>query len=154
MSKLEKISEVDKSRNNTLIQWSVGLLAVSLIVFQDIISSGISDVPEHISLIAFCIALPILAGTAFLRKWENESEYWDNTNPKWYKFSYICSFTGFVCSIIGINAAIYHASWIAGLVFLLITLFATFIYFYVAPDADEVEQLKDKQAKEEKRKYD
>ena len=107
-----------------------GLISVGLIITQDFISSGIVasskvlDIPALISVVAFAVALPLLSAQ-FPVTFEDGSRHyvWDDT---WGL--QVAYWLGMIAAIVGIVAAFWHISLIAGLVILVGTLVSTALY--------------------------
>ncbi len=148
MSKLRKLSEKDKIDNTYLILYSTGLIAISLIILQDFISTGVSDIPIFISLIAFSIALPLLVGAVIL--YRVQVEYGYHSYSVRYVIAVVTSVLGLFCALIGIDATFWHISWIAGIVFLVVTIVTFLIFGSAMPPYEEVERLKREEAEREK----
>jgi hypothetical protein len=86
------------------------MIAISLIILQNFFSTGFTDTPELVSVIAFAVALPVLALgllTNILSKGKLEA------SPK------LATIVGIPSAIIGIIAAFWHISWIAGVAILI-----------------------------------
>lgn len=92
-----------------------GLIAISLIIMQDFIASRIPDISALISVLAFATSIPLLATSVLveliLRNYKNVIHH-----------SFYVHFVrtgGIFGNIIGIDAAFWHISYIAGVVFLI-----------------------------------
>jgi len=88
-----------------------GLIAISLIILQDWIGMGTPDPASLISLIAFAVAIPMLASDLLILQM-----------PKTYfgKLYFQANhLIGIILAFAGIGAAIFHASLAAGIVFLI-----------------------------------
>jgi hypothetical protein len=144
MSKPMKMNEPEKIKSNNIILVSTGLIAISLIILQDYISTGVSDTPVLISLIAFSIALPLLAGAIMLHKLHISDEYYTDLSPT------IPFWVGALCAFIGIDAALWHASWIAGVLFFVVSIISYIFYSPALPNTKEVERLQREEAEREK----
>ncbi len=141
-----KITDNYRATRNLVSTWCAALIGISLIILQDYISIGITDSAVFISLIAFSLALPLLAGTIFYFGFELQNDY----TLLRYRFTEITIITGALSALIGIDAALWHLTWIAGAVFI-ITLFV--VYLGIAmnlPNLKIVQQLKKAEAEKEK----
>jgi hypothetical protein len=88
-----------------------GLIAISLIIMQDWIATGTLGLACLISLIAFAIAIPMLASDLLILQM-----------PKTYygKLYFIANhLLGMILACVGVGAAIFHVSLAAGIVFLI-----------------------------------
>jgi hypothetical protein len=88
-----------------------GLVAFSLIIVQAFISTKIEDAAEWISVVSIAIAIPILVVFVFLY----------STNPlpiQATTFAGMLYFGGVFIDICGLDAAFWHVSRIAGLLFM------------------------------------
>ena len=86
-----------------------GLIAISLIIMQDWIATGTPGLASLISLIAFAVAIPMLASDLLILQM-----------PKTYygKLYFIANhLIGMILAFAGVGAAIFHVSLIAGIVF-------------------------------------
>ena len=102
-----------------------GLIVISLIILQDLISLASLDLPAFISLIAFVLAIPFMAGGLLINRVENEKEH---VRDSWLVSGTI--YIGLSLAIVGIAAIIWHISWIAGIAFLASLIIASIIYIY------------------------
>ena len=148
MRKLKKLSEKDKIDNTYLLLYSTGLIAISLLILQDFISTGVSDIAIFIALIAFSLALPLLVGAVILYRVQVEYGYYSYSVP--YVIAVLTFALGSVCALIGIDATFWHISWIAGIVFVVVTIVAFLIFGSAMPPYEEVERLKREEAEREK----
>lgn len=88
-----------------------GLIAISLIIMQDWIATDTPDRASLISLIAFAVAVPMLASDLLILQM-----------PKIYygKLYFIANhLIGIILAFAGIGAAIFHVSLAAAIVFLI-----------------------------------
>lgn len=148
MSNSIKNTEGDKIWNNQVILYCSGLIAISLITLQDYISIGIADIPILVSLIAFSIAIPLLASRIILAKWEIDCGY----HNLWHYKNLLTTSTlfGASCALIGIAAAFWHVSWIAGVLFLVASIVSFIIYNNAFPDPQHLKRLQAEEAKRAK----
>ena|SRR2546425_1080196 len=118
MEEFEKFINV----NNRLAR--CGLIAISLIILQGWISSGVHDPSSFISLIAFAVSLPMLVfDLLFLQMSVGHYNLKKIQLP-----SLICRVVGISVACVGVAAAIWHVSWIAGVLFLVSGLLSFIIY--------------------------
>lgn len=132
-----------------------GLIAIILVILQVWISSGVHDPASLISLIAFSISLPMLAFNLLITHnsllFSKIDRYLDDYSEetfdppfkpiktkKMHIFIHTNKTIGMILAAIGILAAIWHASWIAGLIFLIIGIISLFIYIEVSPDREDL----------------
>jgi hypothetical protein len=111
-----------------------GLIAISLIILQVWISSGTHDVPSLISLIAFAVSIPMLSFDLLLRK----APYLVISGKTMTIIADMNKFIGIIGAIIGIVAALWHVTWVAGLIFLIIGIISCSIYFIVSSDSKDL----------------
>ena len=113
-----------------------GLIAISLVILQGFIGLTSLDVAALISMISFSAALPLLSGLLVLGLIERKYPY---GSPRTLIASLVRKLfiLGIVLSFIGIGAAIWHASWIAGTVCVVSSIIAVIIYIPYAADLDE-----------------
>lgn len=151
MSKPEKLDKEQKTWNNFIIWNYTGLLAIILIILQDYISTGISDISILISVIAFSIAIPTLVGSIIHFKIEIEYGYYDSRPLDKIFFNYnIFRNIGLISAFIGIDATFWHLLWITGVIFLAVSLISFFIYFDFLIDPDEIERLRREESERER----
>jgi hypothetical protein len=96
-----------------------GLIAISLIILQDYVSSDKLDIPAYISMLALAISLPLLSGHILLNAIIIKHKF-ILANKK-YASLMILYFIGSFCAVVGVAAAIWHVLWIAALIFVVIT---------------------------------
>lgn len=100
-----------------------GLAAVSLITLQVMLSLGTYDLFATISLIAFSVALPMLASTFINLMLIRTSK--QTQRPRLALWFWITAITS---TLIGVDAAFWHASWIAGGMFVVMSLIGFLFY--------------------------
>ncbi len=112
-----------------------GLIAISIIILQALISLGKLDTPSTVSLVALSISMPLSASFLFIKF--VQSAYGIDTN-EWRIIS-ILTLVSYIIGFIGITAAIWHASPLAGVVFLIVSciafVFSMVYYVYVSVKA-------------------
>ena len=118
-----------------------GLTAISLIILQDWIATGAPDLSSQVSLIALSVSIPILVFNLLLLQVPGF-----HSNELAVIISRFIGVLGVPGAGIGITAAIYHVSPIAGGIFFLSGNFCFFIY-YAAKD-----EIKKSLQKEENKK--
>ena len=104
---------------------SSALIAISLIILQSLISLKSPDTSQFIAIIAFAIAIPLLAGAVGI--YQCELDY-QRTIRLWTAITSLCLFIGEVAAITGIAAILWHLSWIASLLFLVLSLMMFLVY--------------------------
>ena len=97
-----------------------GLIAISIIILQALISLGKLDTPATVSIVALSISMPLSASFLFIRFVQRAYEI--NTY-EWRIISILTS-VSYIIGLIGITAAIWHASPLAGVVFLIVSISA------------------------------
>jgi hypothetical protein len=102
--------------------WSAGLLAISLIILQDLFSISSFDRPAYTSLFAFAVAIPILACNLVINFTRRE------TGEKAGGLEILFYIVGVLAAIVGVAAAFWHACWIAAIVFLSSSLVAFLVF--------------------------
>ena len=93
----------------TLIEGA--LLAVSVVILQDIITIGNLDLHLWICIYSLAVGMPFLAGS-FVLNFDDQHYGWSVKT----KLSTILSFVGFVATLLGIGAAFAHISLWVGIV--------------------------------------
>jgi hypothetical protein len=116
-----------------------GLMAVSLIIMQAFIASVTLDFTAYISVFAFSLAIPLMAGTIVVNTIQSRTPY--TPHPKLVRNVVIISS---VISFVGVTTAIWHIVWIAGLVFLMSILIASLVYFIYVPKLEDENSLRKK----------
>jgi hypothetical protein len=113
-----------------------GLIAISLVILQGFIGLASLDIAALISMIAFSAALPLLSGLLVIGLIERKYPY---GSPRTRIASLVRKLfiLGIVLSFIGIGAAIWHASWIAGAVCVISSFTAAIVYMLYAADLEE-----------------
>src|SRR6266702_6403435 len=98
-----------------------GFLAISIVLMQGLLPLGFVDISVTVALIAFAIAIPLLATCIFI-----DRAFEIPPKAKFYNFSYV---TGLLVAPVGIVAAFWHISWYIGVICLLSCLvgFGTFV---------------------------
>ena len=123
----------DKSKiSNTIFG---ALLAISLIIMQDFISSGVTDLPIHISVLSFAIAIPCLACCFWINTVEVMHGYRGNLSA----FNTVC-IVGVGSDLIGLTAAFLHISIDACIVFFLCSCTAIVIGWRVSHQVSNLKQ--------------
>jgi hypothetical protein len=114
------ISEGDLNNQRLIVG---GLAAFSLIIVQAFIATGLTDPASYISVFAFAVALPLMVlhvyyyGTLKLLT--------TTMAPAYVMVLFLGSLILDTC---GIDAAIWHISWIAGLLFIISGLVGFFAF--------------------------
>jgi hypothetical protein len=151
LSNLQKMNEIDKAYNNFYILSSSGLIAISLISLQVYISTGVSDTPIFISLKVFSTSLPLLVASIILFRNQIDTGYYDSKYSKIlrgrrYSTSLFSTMFAWVCAFIGIDAALWHITWIAATIFIIVAILSFIIYVYEEPNSDEILRLRREEA--------
>ena len=96
-----------------------GFLAISLVFMQGLLPLGLVDIPVTVALIAFAIAIPLLAICIFIRRLIEMEVFLLKATSYWVSFV-----TAFLVTPVGIVAAFWHISWYIGVICLLSCLVA------------------------------
>lgn len=118
-----------------------GLIAISLIILQVWISVGIHDPASLVSLITFAVSLPILVFDLLLTHMLPARRFHKEV---FKSLNIVKSIIGLIFACIGIAAAMWHASWIAGVTFLFISLFCFIAYISIWADIAHSVEKKEK----------
>lgn len=118
------IREISKLHVRTTNLAFAGLIAISIAILQAFISATTLDLAELISLSCFSLALPVLAGGIVVNFLGIEI-FPQGTTPLWAQ---LLIWSAFTVDVLGIEAAIWHASWISGIFFLITTISSLVIY--------------------------
>lgn len=143
---LTKMSKNYRATRNLTITWCASLIGISLIILQDYISTGISDVPIFISLLAFALALPLLTGTIFCAQIELYNVYILKPQKRLHNFSRLTFWLGAPAVFIGIDTAIWHLTWIAGILFLAVSSIVYINFGNNLPKSEELQRAKREEA--------
>jgi len=101
-----------------------GLLAISLLIFSSLVSSASLDTPQFISLLAFATSIPMLATAIALTQFELSYRCYSENSTT---IGNTIIVFGFLATILGVFADIWHLSWIASLLFIVVSLTMTII---------------------------
>lgn len=107
-----------------------GLLGVNLLFIQAFLTIGTHDTVSFISVLASVIAISLLSFSITLKQSPRIkfAGYVLGSFPDTIYF--VSSLMGVISSYIALSAAFWFVSWIIGLVFILMVLFAVFLYSY------------------------
>jgi hypothetical protein len=100
-----------------------GFVGAGLVIIQAFIPLGMIDIPVSISILAFAVSIPLL-GTNILavtvsRKYSTS------------KITHILFWLGVIGASVGITAAFWHASWIAGVMFIASDIVTITVILYI-----------------------
>jgi len=101
-----------------------GLIGISVVIVQALIAIDATDPPAVIALLAFAIALPLLGTLVILNGVQAKYRY--ASYPVYLSFAYI---VGEGSAGVGVIAAFWHVSWIAGVLIMISGLLGLAIYF-------------------------
>ena len=138
---MKKLDEYLNDLSNLILG---GLVAISLIIFQDLISSSNLDIPTRVSIIAFAIAIPMIVFSLLIRQVPRS----ETRNGKTYNSMNIVTLIGIISDIVGVTATFFHVMLAAGIVFLISGFVGFSIYVNVERD------IRDKLRMEESQKSD
>ncbi len=128
--------KIDKYALEVQDVYAGGLIAISLVILQGFIGLASLDTAALISMIAFSAALPLLSGLLVIGIIERRYAYGSPRTLVAYLVR-ILFILGIGLSFVGIRAAIWHSSWIAGVVSLVSSFIAAIIYALYAADLEE-----------------
>jgi len=114
------------------------LFAITLVILQNLLSAGKLDTTQLFSLVLFVIALPLLAGFAYIDYMMLAAKvdaFKGNGDP-----ALIIEYVGIVTDLAGITAAIWNVSWEVATGFVLMCIIA---FFITARTYDRITQLHD-----------
>ena len=101
-----------------------GLIGISVIIVQALLSSKVTDPPALIAILAFAIALPVMGTLVMLNVVLSRYRY--ISVPGYFTLAYVL---GEGSAAVGVIAAFWHLSWIAGLLIVMSSLVGMGIYF-------------------------
>lgn len=104
-----------------------GLIVVSLVFLQTMLSLGSLDLPAFISAIAFSIGLPLLAGILVINAVESKYPY-GSPRKDFSRGVHALFAVGVLATLIGMGAAFWHMSWVIGLTFIVVLTVAAIVY--------------------------
>lgn len=117
-----------------------GLVIIILVILQDLISLGKLDLASYISILAFAIALPLLCGTLVINAVESKYQY-SSPHAKILKVIHVAFGIGVTLGLVGVAAAFWHISWIAGIVFIIALVVAIVVHAAYVADLNEGDPL-------------
>jgi predicted outer membrane lipoprotein len=115
-------SEKHQRENATSDLIAGALIALSIIIMQDFISTGITGILTFISMSAIAIELPFLAFCLLVDF--HERIYKKRTGPKNTRLYNVLYGFGILFGFIAIDTTFWHISWIIGTILLLCSLIA------------------------------
>ncbi len=117
--------EIEKLTVNATSFMFGGLIVISLVILQDLISTEVHDITVLISLSCLGLALPVLAGGLVVNYVGKELA------PEGKTSGWVAVLIWFAMSIdiIGITAATWHASWVSAILFLAASIISFGIYY-------------------------
>lgn len=104
-----------------------GLIGISLVIFQGFIGLGKLDTPALISVLTFACAIPLLSGILVANVIERRYQY-SSPDSRTGKVAETCFYLGILIDLVGIGAAFWHVSFIAGIVFIITTILSGLLY--------------------------
>ena len=100
-----------------------GLIGIGVVIVQALIGINATDPPAVIAMLAFAIALPLLSTLVMLNVVQTKYKY--ASYPFYLTFAYV---VGQSSAVVGIIAAFWHVSWIAGVLIIISSLVGLAIY--------------------------
>jgi len=128
---------VDVERRQAKLLYS-GMITLATIVLQAFISAGLPDVASFISVLAFALVLPIMGACIFVL---NDPKL--DRNKVSHFFATLMTWTppiGCLFIFIGLVAALWHLSWIMGVVSLISGLVAAVILTYTLDSHHQIQE--------------
>ncbi len=101
-----------------------GLIGISVVIVQALIANKASDPPAVISILAFAIALPMMGALVMINVALARHRY--ASFPGYLTFAYLL---GECSAAVGVVAAFWHVSWVAGLLIMVSSLIGLGTYF-------------------------
>ena len=101
-----------------------GLIGISVVIVQALIAVNATDPAAVIALLAFAIGLPMMAVLVMINVALAKSRY--ASFPAYVTFAYIA---GEGSAAVGVVAAFWHVSWVAGVLIVVSCLAGIGIYF-------------------------
>src|SRR5215470_13312335 len=89
----------------------VGLIGIGVVIMQPFIAAARLDLPSIISVLAFSLAIPLLAGLMMLNLAQSVHHY---AAYPWYLV--LARAVGQGSAAVGVAAAFWHVLWMAGVV--------------------------------------
>jgi len=115
-----------------------GLVAIILVLLQTLLGLEPLDLSIKISVPAFAIALPLLAGMLVVNIVEEKYPY-GHARSVSARFMSIAFTIGSVATLVGIDAAFWHVMWQAGVAFLIALMAAVTVYGWYVAELEEEE---------------
>ena len=135
MRKKIKLDERREKNDRRFIFLCGALLAVGVILLQDFITTGITDIPVFISVVALSLAIPILSGEIVALRWEVDNQFF--MGGKLFSFPFLGFWAGGIITTVGVGAAFWHLSWVAGVLFIVAVLVMYWLVFTYWPTLEE-----------------
>ena len=135
MRKKIKLDEKAEKEDRLIMFLCGALLAVGVILLQVFITTGITDIPIFISVVALSLAIPILSGGIYALQLEIEDQY--RMEGKWAGIPAFGFLAGSIITIVGVGAAFWHLSWIVGVLFIVAVLVMFWLVVLYRPTFEE-----------------
>lgn len=149
---MEELLSFEKNESRLI---DAGLIAISIVILQDWISSGVHDVPSLISLVALSASIPMLTFDLLFAQTrlliikiymyfaDISSASYDHLFDAFKSKTKITIFklnkkVGMLLAVAGTAAAIWHVFWIAGLLFLIIGIISYSMYLAISPKTENL----------------
>jgi hypothetical protein len=113
-----------------------GLMALILVVLQAVLGLDKTDVWVKISVDAFSIAVPLLGGVLVVNLVEELYPYGRKHSASARGLN-IIFFLGIFSTLIGMDAAFWHISWLAGILFIVALVVAMIVCGWYVSDLDD-----------------
>ncbi len=108
-------------QSNTIL---AGLIGISVVILQALIAIKAQDPAARVALVAFALALPMLSVLVMLNVTLAKVRY--ASFPAYVTLAYVL---GEGSAVVGVVAAFWHVSWVAGLLILLSSVAGIGIFF-------------------------
>jgi hypothetical protein len=102
-----------------------GLIAIGVVIIQGLLGMPSLDLPSLISVVSFAVAIHLLATLVLIN--HSQASYRFASYPLYLSLAVIL---GEGCAFLGILAAIWHLSWIAGILLSISGLAGLLIYSF------------------------
>lgn len=100
-----------------------GLIAIGVVIIQGLLSAPSLDLPSLVSVFSFAVAIPLLATLVLIN--HSQAVYKYASYPLYLTLTVIL---GEGCAFLGILAAFWHFSWVAGVLLTFCGLAGLLIY--------------------------
>jgi hypothetical protein len=103
-----------------------GFIGTAVVAFIQLLQITILDLPLWVGLIAFAVAIPLLAGSLFC---DNRKAHYPTNMETWWERA--MNVVGMLATYVGITCLFWHFSFVAALIFFLASIVALFAASHV-----------------------